>query len=363
MVPGVSTVTLRVCLATYDDDPPLGGQGVLVRGMRASLQRRGVDVRTVAGRGAHAVPIPRRTGRPPLDLSLLLNRHPQALLDGDTCLVHAMGGPGGVLLVRRLDVPVVYTANHTYRQAYGRGSPRRALSVAERVAYRRAAAVLCISASTASAVRALGVAAERVEVVLPGVDVDRIARAAAAVPREAGRLLFVGRLEAEKGALDAVAVMTALAARDPGVRGVVVGEGAQLDRVRAAAAAAGSGRITVLGPVGEARLLDEYGRASIVLVPSAYEGLGLVALEALGAGAAVCGYDVTGLRDAVGDAGMLVPRGSVAALTAAAASLLADPQRRAELAEAGAERVRREHSWDPAAARIEAVYRRVLSTG
>ncbi|HEY6379767.1 MAG TPA: glycosyltransferase, partial [Candidatus Dormibacteraeota bacterium] len=191
-------MTVRVTLATYDDDPPVGGQGVLVRGMRAALVRRGVEMRTVAGRGTNAVPFPLRTGRAMLDLSLHLSGQPQLLLDGGAELVHAMGGPGGILLTRGLPVPLVYTANHTYAQAYRRADPRRALSFVEARAYRRAAAVLCISPSTADVVRGLGVEARRVEVVLPGVEVDRITAAAAGVTREPGRVLFVGRLEAAK---------------------------------------------------------------------------------------------------------------------------------------------------------------------
>ena len=45
----------RVTIASYDDDPPLGGQGVVVHGMRAALERRGVQVHTISGRGEHAI--------------------------------------------------------------------------------------------------------------------------------------------------------------------------------------------------------------------------------------------------------------------------------------------------------------------
>ena len=60
---------MRVTFASYDDDPPLGGQGVLLHGMRAALERRDIDVATVSGRGDHAIHYPRVTRRAPLDLS------------------------------------------------------------------------------------------------------------------------------------------------------------------------------------------------------------------------------------------------------------------------------------------------------
>lgn len=353
-------MSLRVTLGTYDAEPPVGGQGVMVRGLRAALTRRGIAVHTVAGVGEGALTPPRLTRRPPLDLSIQLTRRPQLLLGGAPDVVHLMGGPGGVTVPRRLPVPVVYTATHTYRQAYSRRSPRRLLSLAEAAAYRRAARVLAISPSTAEAVAGLGVARWRIEVVPPGVETGRIAAVAARVERDPTRLLFVGRLEPVKGPLAAVALMARLAAEGRGVSGLVLGEGSLDGRVRAAVEASGA-PISVLGRVDDERLAFELGRAAVVVQPSAYEGLGLVALEALSAGTPVAGYDVTGLRDAIGEADVLAPAGDLVALTGVVRRLLGDPEWAAELAARGRERVLREHSWDAFAARVETIYESVLA--
>lgn len=346
---------MKVCIATYDDDPPEGGQGVYVRGLRAALLSRGVvDVHTVSGRGANAVTYPRVLHRAPLDLSLALNRDPSPLLAPRPDVVHAQGGPGGVLLLRSLPVPLVYTAHHTYVQAYpSRRSPKRALAPLERRAYRRAAAVVAVSPSTADAVRAMGV--RRLEVIPPGIDVDRLG-APGESRRDGGLLLFVGRLEPEKGAFDAVAVMRAVAAERTGVHGVVVGRGRLEAQVRAAVAGT---PIEVCGAVSDDELHEHYARATVLLMPSRYEGLGIVALEAMAAGAAVAGYDVTGLRDAAGAHGVLVPAGDTAALAAAVVSLLDDPARRVERAARAREHVVAHYSWATCAARMEEVYRSV----
>ena len=140
----------RVTFVSYDDEPPLGGQGVELRGMRAAVTRRGHAVTTVAGHGDHADRYPRITGRAPLDFSIHVNRHPELITATAPDVVHTLGGPGGVLLLRRLDAPLVYTANHTYRMAHGRASLRRLMSPLEARAYRHAARVLAISSSTAS---------------------------------------------------------------------------------------------------------------------------------------------------------------------------------------------------------------------
>lgn len=339
----------RVVMVSYDDEPPLGGQGIVLRGMRAGLVARGHTVMTLAGHGNHAIDVPRVTGRAPLDLSLHLNRHPDLIrrLRGD--VVHAAGGPGGVVLLRDPGAPLVYTAHHTYRQAHGMSSLRRLMSPLEARAYRRAAMVLAVSPSTAEAVRRLGVPAARIEVLSPGVDPP----APAPPPREPARLLFAGRWEAEKGVLDAVAIMRAVLEARPEASAAVVGIGSLEAEVRRAAAGS---RVEVLGHVEEAALRDAYARASLVLMPSLYEGLGLVALEAQAAGAVVVGYDVDGLRDAVAVGGTLVRAGDRDAAAAVCLRLVDAPADRDAIAAEAQAAVLAEHSWERAALRLEEVY-------
>lgn len=343
---------MKICIATYDDDPPEGGQGVYVRGLRRALQDDGVDVRTVSGRGEHAVAYPRILHRAPLDFSLALTRDPAPLLAPRPDVVHAQGGPGGVLLPRRLDVPVVYTAHHTYRQAHGLLSPWRAPAPLERRSYRLAAAVIAVSPSTAAAVRAMGV--RNVEVIPPGIDVGALGVHGESL-RDPDLVLFVGRLEPEKGPLDAVAVMEAARERHPAARGVVVGRGSLDAEVRAAAARSG-GAVELRGAIPDEELRRLYAAAAVVVVPSRYEGLGIVALEAAAAGAAVVAYDVTGLRDAVAGRGVLVPAGDRAAMAREVTALLADPPRRAEVAEAAVRSVKGTHAWGICSAAVQSVY-------
>jgi glycosyltransferase involved in cell wall biosynthesis len=344
----------RVTLVSYDDEPPLGGQGVEVAGMRAALRARGHLVSTIAGRGDHALRYPRISGRAPLDFSVHVNRHPGLITATHPDVVHVLGGPGGVLMLRRLDAALVYTANHTYRMAHGR-SLKAALSPLEARAYRRAARVLAISASTALAVRALGVRRERIEVLPPGIDVPAGPPAA----RDGLRLMFAGRWEREKGVLAAVTAMREVIGLRPAVTGVVVGAGSLAAEVRALAA--GVPGLDVAGRVDEVRLRGEYARASVVLVPSRYEGLGLVALEGQAQGAVVVGYDVEGLRDAVADRRLLVPPGDRDALARACVGLLDDGARLSEAAAAGREWVRATHSWDRVGTRLGEVYDAVRS--
>jgi glycosyltransferase involved in cell wall biosynthesis len=68
-----------------------------------------------------------------------------------------------------------------------------------------------------------------------------------------------------------------------------------------------------------------YHRASLVLVPSSYEGFGLPVLEALACGAPVLASDLPSLREVGGDAILYAPVGDVQAWTAIARAALDTP--------------------------------------
>jgi glycosyltransferase involved in cell wall biosynthesis len=84
-------------------------------------------------------------------------------------------------------------------------------------------------------------------------------------------------------------------------------------------------------------------------------------LQALGAGVPAVVYDVAGLGETVRafGAGRVVPEGDVDALTAAASELLGDPDALAA-ARAGAERARRELTWEASARAHLALYRELV---
>jgi alpha-1,3-rhamnosyl/mannosyltransferase len=90
-----------------------------------------------------------------------------------------------------------------------------------------------------------------------------------------------------------------------------------------------------LGRVPEATRDALYARASLVVVPSRYEGFGLPALEAMAAGVPVVVADAGALPEVVPPEVPRVGPDDVAGWAAAIAALAGDPQRRAELAAAG----------------------------
>ena len=156
-------------------------------------------------------------------------------------------------------------------------------------------------------------------------------------PTRAG-ILFVGRLNAQKGIADLLRALThpvlASATLD------VVGDGPLREALEAQIATAGiATRVRFHGTLSPSALGPLYQRAAVVAMPSREEGLGLVAVEAQLCGAPVVAYASGGLTDVVQpDAGgTLVPVGNVDALAKAIADLLRDPAeaaRRSRLAHA-----------------------------
>jgi glycosyltransferase involved in cell wall biosynthesis len=165
----------------------------------------------------------------------------------------------------------------------------------------------------------------------------------------------VGRLDDQKGWDVLCAAAPAIRAAVPGAGLAVIGDGPGRRRLEPAARAAG---VRLLGHrPGAAADLAAF---DVLVMPSRYEGLSLTAIEALGAGVPVVASDVPGLRDAIGDAGVLVEPEDPAALAAAVVALLGDPARRRALAAAGRERAAREFGVERMLRETLAVHDQVL---
>lgn len=178
------------------------------------------------------------------------------------------------------------------------------------------------------------------------------------------RLLYIGRL-IELKHVDLVIEATArLSSRFPALRLTIAGVGPSEASLRALAADLGiADKVEFLGLVDHDDVPDLLRSASVVVMPSAFEGLPLVALEAAWAGRPMVGSRSTGLIDAVidGETGCLVEPGDLEALTTALGDLLADPASARALGAGARARAEQEFSLEVCADRYEALYERVVA--
>jgi starch synthase len=185
--------------------------------------------------------------------------------------------------------------------------------------------------------------------------------------------LFVGRITRQKG------VMHLLRAADqlPPEFGLVLCAGAAdtpAEREQVAEAVAElqtrRGGVTwIEAMLPREQLVPLITGATVFVVPSVYEPLGIVNLEAAACGTAVVASDVGGIPEVVdhGRTGLLVhydpddPAAFEAGLAARISELLADPGRAAAMGAAGRERVLSEFGWPAIAQQTVEVYSAVLA--
>jgi glycosyltransferase involved in cell wall biosynthesis len=334
-----------------------------VAALEKEMPKMGYEVSMITPRRGPWGPTPkirRQTRRPPLDFSLFLrSRLGQVAEAVRPSLWHFQGGPGGVLLRQHPpDAPLIYTSHHTYRTAHGRHIGTAPMAHFESRGYRLAERIIAVSQSTASSlVNDYQLSRDVISVIPAGVDTGWLSPPSPGAERNT--VLFVGRLVPNKGVQYFVAMFRSLAKEYPNLVAEVCGEGILYDAALSAATSL-DGRLRMLGRVSDEELRDAYRRARLFVMPSKYEGLGLVALEAMACGTPVVGLDVPGLRD-LRDTGIsLVPAGDQQALHEKVSQLLSDDVRRGELSKQALEAVRSNYAWEVVRTRIAEVYRSVL---
>jgi starch synthase (maltosyl-transferring) len=214
--------------------------------------------------------------------------------------------------------------------------------------FRLSAGSVCVSEGVRRFSRDVGrLAPDRLVTIPNGVDpvpFDRAAplpREAIGVPPGAHLAVFVGRMEPQKGVPVLLDAAGRVAARRPDWHLALAGDGPGLDeyRRRAAGMPALTDRVRWLGRRDDIPALLK--TADVLVLPSFWEGMPNVVLEAMAAGRAVVATRVEGTEDLIipGATGWLVPPGDAAALAEALEEAVADPERCRRLGEAGRARV------------------------
>jgi glycogen synthase len=198
-----------------------------------------------------------------------------------------------------------------------------------------------------------------VSVIRNGIEADRWPFAPRSAHSGPARLLYVGRLEYEKGIHDLIAALPRIRRTHPGTTLTIAGEGTQLHWLIDEARRHHVLKATrFLGHLDHAELVDALHDADAVVLPSHYEPFGIVALEATAAGAPLVTSDVGGLGEAVidGQTGMSFAPRNIAGLAAAVRRVLDDPDAAQSRAVAARERLTSDFDWATVADETAQVY-------
>lgn len=169
-----------------------------------------------------------------------------------------------------------------------------------------------------------------------------IAATAPAMPPPGGQtILCVARFTAQKNHQVLISAMESLSATHPDARLQLVGSGPEEQAIRDRVAELGLSNVVFLGQRDDVPALMT--EADIVVLPSAFEGLPLVVLEAMAALRPVVASRIGGVTEALGDDHpWLVPAGDVPALASALADALDRPEMRADVTARQATRFHRQ---------------------
>jgi glycogen(starch) synthase len=316
---------MKVLILTADYPPhPWSGIGVAVERQARALAEIGIGVTVlVADR-----PLPEASAVEVLPLRR--DRFPVDPRGFDAVHVHSLRLAELALeLRRRFGLPLVATLHGLPHRELEPGPIARHWSAVARRLLRAADRAVFVSAAERdAAVEWLPEIAARAFVVPNGVPPLPVVPADIE-DRSEGPIVFAGRFARSKG-MDLLAGIVPRLVRE---RPVVLAGGhgdAEGEEIARRLAFAFPGRCRLAGWLSRDELDALLRRAALVLVPSRYEPFGLVALEALAAGAPVLAADVGGLREVVGEGsgGRRLGSRDPGVWAGAAAELLASGARR-----------------------------------
>jgi glycosyltransferase involved in cell wall biosynthesis len=363
---------LRLAVALRDQGVTVAAVAPAAEGLAAAERLEGIAVRRYryaparAQRLAYAGEMHRRAATPTGALTLggLLGAGALAARRAGrgADLVHAHWWfPGGVqALAARTGLPLVTTLHGTdVRLARDRPAARAACA---RV-LRASARVTAVSGWLAVQAAGFAPGLARPVAVAP-MPVDDRAFSPGRGDRPRDELLFVGRLDRQKGAEVALRAMALLDGPAAGLPLRVVGGGPESAALRRLAGELGvAGRVRWDGQVSQAELAGRYRRAAALVVPGRDEGLGLVAAEGQLSGAPVVAAASGGLLDVVADGrtGRTFTPGEPADLARAVESVLADRDATARMTRAAREEAAARFGPAGAARAYAAIYTEAIA--
>ncbi|MDE1990915.1 MAG: glycosyltransferase family 4 protein [Rhizobiaceae bacterium] len=339
-------------------EPSGGGSGRHFLDLCRAMQRRGHSVTAIysplraetafvselEGMGLHSViPVAMRRAPGPWDISSW--RHIRRIVaeQGPFDLIHGHSSKAGALTRLRLPrwerffgphIPVLYTPHAFRTMDPTLGSRGRMIygGIERLLGTWLSDRLICVSRDEYNHALSLGIPEARLRIVVNGVSAPPSGQRAAiraryGIPQDALLFGFVGRLTPQKAPERLVEAFARIAGELPQARLLMIGTGDLSDTVRAMIKEAGlEDRAQLDGSISGPTAVDAF---DVVVMPSRYEAMSYVMLEAAAGGKPLLLTDVGGARTVIdpGKNGYIVANSDDPTELVTAMRRLADPER------------------------------------
>lgn len=263
-------------------------------------------------------------------------RHTVKTFKPDLIHVHSTFGGAIVRLMYgwRLRRPgLIYCPHGWAFDIYPEGWKRKTVEFVERLLAPLCDRIVAVSDREAEQGRRIGIASSKLLTVLNAISPQSPAPEGDGWLDDRLKVLFIGRLDRQKG-FDLVDAAVADLADRVSVR--AAGSSIVGDQVVAPTSA----NVELLGWLTPGQIEAQLEACDLLVVPSRWEAFGLTALEGMRAGRAVVASNIGGLPEVVEDgvSGLLIPPENVSALREAILAIGADDGARRAMGEAGRRR-------------------------
>jgi teichuronic acid biosynthesis glycosyltransferase TuaC len=268
-------------------------------------------------------------------------------------------GHAAALISRELGIPFIVTVHglDAYSTNQVNGLPGRWCERVSRMVYRSAQTVVCVSEKVREHVLAGAKGRVGAVVVYNGVDTELFSPANES--EDAQTILSVGTLIPSKGHELLLRAFAEVHSEFPRVSLKIIGEGAERQRLGQMSSELNiANKVAFVGRQKRSAIADAMKHCVLFALPSSYEGLGCVYLEAMATAKPVIACSGQGIEEVIhnGFNGLLIAPGDIAGLANALRQLLQNPALRAALGKEARRGILHEFTLAHQAAQMAEIY-------
>ncbi|MDO4619593.1 MAG: glycosyltransferase family 4 protein [Lachnospiraceae bacterium] len=203
---------------------------------------------------------------------------------------------------------------------------------------------------------------KRCDVIANGIETDVYHEVKSKAADHAGTFLFLGRVEQAKGVFDLIRAAGIACKKNPQIRVLIGGLGAMEEAERCIREAGAEGHVDLLGWLDAEKKKKALEESGTLILPSYYEMMPMVILEAMAAGRAVIATEVGSVPVLVGaENGILTAPGDAEAMAEAMLAFASDRKRMEQTGERNRERAEKLYSTERMGEEIRACYDSLLN--